>query len=160
MMSLVRTAIKRSRWLAWGGIGSSVVLAALLGYAGKFDLSGPAANGFAICYLIVPAYIPLLIADGIAGLFGGGIDVACGREILLFALCDIFIAVNVWWIVKFAAYRKQSVSLLRSAKKLVWIVVCWGIFQLCCTLITFAWQKSSFKSGHFHRQSQVSPDQP
>ena len=126
------------------------------GNAGEYDLSKPSFGGFAVIFLLFPAYLPLMIAGGIAGILGGGVYADCGGETLLLGGCDIFIAVNVWWIIRLAALKKQSTSFLRSARIFVLIMVYWGIFQIGCSLFFLAWQKSSFNAFHLHCASQGS----
>lgn len=130
--------------LAWG-IGSN---------SGEYDLSNPTWGGFAVCFLLLPAYLPLLIIGGIAGIASCNMDIACNREVMILALTDIFIAGNVWWIIWLIAKKRQSASFLRSAKVFVWIMVYWGIFQLSCSLFYFAWQKSNFNAMHLHHRPQ------
>lgn len=133
-----------------------VLAAVLAGSAGDYDLSKVSTNGFAICFLLLPAYLPLLIIDGIAMCFGSTIFTDAGHEVFILGVCDIFIALNVWWIVRFAAMRRQSVNILRTAKVFVLIMVCWGVLQLLFSLIQFSREKSSFSDRHSKNESAMS----
>lgn len=125
-----------------------IVAAVLIGLQGDYDLSRQSANGFAICFLLLPAYLPLLIIDAVAVCFGTSIIPDIGQEVYILGICDIFIVLNIWWIVRFFAMRKQSVSVLRTAKTFVMIMVCWGVLQLLFAMVQFSREKSCFSDRH------------
>jgi hypothetical protein len=66
-----------------------IVLAVLCGRSGEYDLSIPSANGFAICFLLIPAYIPLFVIGAVGVLIGVPLAEACGHEVILLGICDI-----------------------------------------------------------------------
>ena len=125
-----------------------VILAVVCGIGGNYDLSNPTLNGFAICFLLLPAYLPLIIIGAVGVLLGMPLSTACGHEVILFGICDILLAVNVWWIIRWAAARKQSASLLKNSRIFVLIMVYWGIFQLGCCLVQLIWLKSGLHALH------------
>ena len=125
-----------------------VVLAVLCGRSGAYDLSNPSPNGFAICFLMLPAYLPLFIIGALGALIGVPLAEACGQEVILFGICDLLLAVNAWWIIRLAATRKQSAALLRNSRIFVMILVYWGLFQLGCCLIQLIWSKSGLSALH------------
>jgi hypothetical protein len=120
-----------------------VVAAVLVGMRGEYDLSSPGNSGFAVNFLMLPAYLPLLLIDGIACCFGHSILPKVGQEVFAFGVCDILLALCSWGGVRLAAARNQRVSILRTGRIFVLIMVVWGVFQLGCSVVRFACSKSS-----------------
>ena len=108
--------------------------------SGEYDLSSPNANGFSLIYLLLPAYLPLLIIGTICSIAGMPLTAVPGQEAVLLGVCDILLALNAWWIIRFIAAKKQSASLLRSARVFALIMICWGIFQIFCSVVDYLWQ--------------------
>ena len=112
----------------------TVIISVFIGSQGEFSLSQPGYNGFAISFLLLPAYLPLLIIGGIFSCFG----IACGNNlcgVYLLGGCDLALAILAWLIMRIAAKRKQSTGILKTAKVFVLIMVVWGIFQIGCSMI-------------------------
>ena len=125
-----------------------VAAAVVCGMNGNYDLSNPSLNGFAICFLLLPAYLPLFILGTLGAAFGVPITDACGHEVILLGICDLLLAFSVWWMIRIAAARKQSASLLKNSRTFVLIMVYWGIFQLACCMIQLLWLKSGLNAVH------------
>ncbi|MBE6364647.1 MAG: hypothetical protein E7053_02710 [Lentisphaerae bacterium] len=125
-----------------------VCLAALVGVTGKYQFSEPSVNGFALCFLVLPAYLPLLFIGCICRLLGCPVSAIPGQEAVLLGICDLILILNVWWIVRMMAVRKQSVSILKNARTFILIMVCWGVFQIGCSVVQMAWQYSGFHILH------------
>lgn len=127
-----------------------VACAVFLGSLGEYDLGGPSINGFPLCFLLLPAYLPLLVVGWLGLLFGVPVTVHPGQEAVWLGVCDILLVTNVWWIIKLIASRRQSPSILRTARVFVLIVVVWGIFQIGCSAVLVLWRKSGFTVLHSH----------
>lgn len=130
---------------------ASVAVAA----CGDFSLRSSGANGFALNFLWLPACLPLLFADGIASCLGGGIQAEGVYYVYLLGICDLVLAAAVWGGVRFAAFKKQSGNILKTARVFVLIMVVWGIFQLFCSGLKFTLDKSELDDTV---SAQVTPD--
>ena len=125
-----------------------VLLAVLTGTQGEYQFNGPSVNGFALCFLMLPAYLPLLVIGFFSRLAGCPLGIVPGQEAVLLGVCDLLLIVNIWWIVKITAVRKQSTAILKNTRTFIMIVVCWGIFQVGCSLVQMAWRYSGFDVLH------------
>ena len=119
-----------------------VVVSVVVAMGGDFTLRSQGGCGFALNFLWLPACLPLLLADGIASCFGGGIQTGCVHYIYLLGICDLVLVTAFWGGVRFAASRKQSANILKTARVFVLIIVIWGIFQLFCSGLKFTLDKS------------------
>lgn len=127
-----------------------VVCAVFFGKLGEYNLGDPTVNGFPLCFLLLPAYLPLMVIGWGGLLIGAPVAVIPGEEAVLLGLCDIFLAFNVWWIVRLVAARRQSIVMLRTARVFVMIMVIWGIFQIGCSATLLLWRHSGFTMLHTH----------
>lgn len=118
-----------------------VVLAAIAASNSRFDMASPSSGGFAYNFLLLPAALPGIIVNLASSLFGCSITVTPGYEAWYFCACDLFMIVNLWWIMRLIAFKRQSAAVLRTAKVFIMIIVCWGIFQLTCGAFHWAWKK-------------------
>ncbi len=125
-----------------------VFLAVLTGINGEYQFSEPSINGFALCFLILPAYLPLLIIGCFCRLIGCPVDAIPGQEAILLGICDLLLILNVWWIVRMIAARQQNAAILKNARTFILIMVCWGIFQIGCSVVQLAWKYSGFYVLH------------
>ena len=137
-----------------------VVLSAVIGSFGEYGLNQPSANGFAICFLLLPAFLPLMLIGGIGALFGCPGQVIPGQEVWILGICDLLLALNVWWIIRLISWRKQSTSMLRTAKNFVLVLVVWGAFQLVCSTLHIAWKHSGFTDLFQNSLVAEKPDRP
>ena len=124
-----------------------VIIAVLIGGNGDFSLAQPGYNGFVITFLLLPAYLPLMIADGICICFGTTIVPANGYEVYLLGGCDLLLALIAWTAIRWWAKYKQSANILKTAKVFVLIMFIWGIFQIICCGIQFAQIKSDLDTA-------------
>lgn len=120
-----------------------VAAAVFAASAGKFDLGNSTSGGFAYNFLLLPASLPLIIVGGISSLTGNSFAIAHGYEAYYFGMIDIFLIVNVWWIIRLTAFKRQSAAFLRTTRVFVLIMVCWGVFQLTCGALHWAWKNSA-----------------
>ena len=137
-----------------------VILSAIAGSHGHYELQHAADNGFAVCFLLLPAILPLMLAGGIGALFGYPGHIVPGQEIWLLGICDLILAVNVWWIIRLISWHKQSTSMLRTAKNFTLIIVVWGAFQLGCTVMHMAWEHCGFSALYQTQKENPKPDRP
>ena len=160
LSAVVRSERKRLRWaskrftVAMIAYLMLVLLSAVIGSIGEYNLSGRSINGFALWFLLFPAYLPLELLGGICWFLEKKLDFA-GHEAVLLCVCDIFLAVAVWLTVKIIASVKKSVALLNNARFFVLIFVFWGVFQLLCCAVTALWQYGNFTSLHGRNSTAV-----
>ncbi len=149
----VRSERKRLRWaskrftVAMLAYLMLVLLSAVIGSIGEYNLSGRSIHGFALWFLLFPAYLPLEILGGICWFFEKKLNFA-GHEALLLCVCDVVLAIAIWLTVKIAASVRKSVALLNNARFFVLIFVFWGVFQLLCCAATALWQYGGFTTLH------------
>lgn len=132
-----------------------IIVAVAVALYGDFSLKTPSVNGFAVNFLWLIACLPLLIADGIASCFGGEIPADGVQYIYILGICDLVLAATAWSAVRFAAIRKQSGSILKTARVFVLIIFAWGIFQLFCSGLKFTLDRSNIDDAV---TAQVTPD--
>ena len=149
----VRSERKRLRWaskrftVAMLAYLMLVLISAVIGSIGEYNLSGRSIHGFALWFLLFPAYLPLEFLGGICWFFEKKLNFA-GHEALLLCVCDVVLAIVIWLTVKIIAAMKKSVEWLNNARFFVLIFVFWGIFQLLCCAATALWQYGGFTSLH------------
>ena len=125
-----------------------VIVAVLVGRSGDYDLGRANLNGFALCFLLIPAYLILELLSLIN--YFGGFNWSCaGWEAELLGICDLLLGIVVWTYVRISG-KIRGISFIRSAKMFVLIVVLWGVFQLGCTAALWLWQNGGFSSFNRH----------
>ena len=126
----------------------TVVISVLVGRCGDYDLGSANLHGFALCFLLIPAYLILELLSLIN--YFGGFNWSCaGWEAELLGVCDILLGIAVWIYVRTSG-KKRELSFVRAAKMFVLIVVLWGVFQLGCTAALWLWQNGGFSSFNRH----------
>lgn len=137
-----------------------VIIAMAVGGCGEYELQSVSDNGFAVCFLFLPAILPLAIIGGIGSLFGCPGQIVPGQEVFLLGICDLILAVTVWLVIRGISWKKQSTSMLRTAKIFTLIMVVWGAFQIGCSMMHFVWDRSGFTTGLCRDNSGIKPDRP
>jgi len=125
-----------------------VVIAVTIGRLEPYELGKPSISGFAVWFLMLPAYLPLLLLGAADAVFGFDLNFA-GREALLYGICDTVLAAAVWGWVRLYGVRR-GIAFVRSAKLFVLIFVYWGIFQLGCSAAVWLWRSGDFAPLHVH----------
>ena len=126
----------------------TIIAAVLVGRCGDYDLGRANLNGFALCFLLIPAYLILELLSLIN--YIGGFNWSCaGWEAELLGICDLLLGVAVWIFVRISG-KNRGISFIRAAKMFVLIVVLWGVFQLGCTAALWLWQNGGFSSFNRH----------
>ena len=107
-----------------------VVVSVLVGRSGDYDLGNPNLHGFALCFLLIPAYLILELLSLIN--FIGGLNWSCaGWEAELLGICDLLLGFGVWLYVRLRGFMR-GMSFIRAVQMFAVIVTAWGAFQLTC----------------------------
>ena len=124
-----------------------VAAALVFGSVGRYDLSREATHGFALWFLLLPAYLPLWIAGAFAWCAGIRLSFA-GHEALVLGALDAAQAVIVWIGVTFYTFRLRRPSIPQHARNFVRIVIFWGLFQLLCGAALGLWEHGGLAALH------------
>ena len=126
----------------------TVLVCVVVGRTGDYDLGKANLHGFALCFLLVPAYLILEVLSLINCV--GQFNWSCaGWEAELLGICDILLGVAVWIYIRISG-SKRGVSFIKAARAFVIIVVLWGVFQLCCSGALWLWKHGGFSSFNRH----------
>lgn len=126
-----------------------VIVVVLVGRIGEYDLSRESANGFALWYLLLPAYLPLWIIGFFAWIFH--LNAAAwfeGREAFMLGGIDIVMAMIVWLSITVAAARTRRSVVPHTACNFMRILIYWGVFQLACGAIVGLWAHGGLEFLH------------
>ena len=142
-----------------------VVVVVLFGRIGEYDLSQGSVNGFALWYLLLPAYLPLWIIGIFAWAFH--LDAAAwftGREAVALGSIDIVMALIIWLSVTIASARTRQSVVPHTARNFMRILIFWGVFQLACAAMVGLWEYGGLASLHRDpvpaNVTSSSPDRP
>ena len=140
-----------------------VIVSAGLGSLGKYDLSKESVHGFVLWFLLLPAYLPLWLAGGVAWCMGTKISFV-GHEAFMLGIFDIAQALVVWLLVTVFTFKLRRPSIPRNARCFVRIVIFWGLFQLVCCAAFGLWEHGGLAALHDCHGTQPSvvtaPGQP
>ena len=126
----------------------TVVAAIFIGRSGDYDLGSANLHGFALCFLLIPAYLILEVLSLIN--YFGGFNWSCaGWEAELLGVCDLLLGTAVWIYVRMRGNLK-GLGFIKTARMFVLIVVLWGVFQLGCSAALWLWQNGGFSSFNRH----------
>ncbi|MBR2345120.1 MAG: hypothetical protein IKA71_04975 [Lentisphaeria bacterium] len=134
-----------------------IIAAVIVGARGEYNLHGDSINGFALWFLLLPAYLPLAIVSTFTWYFGYNIPLA-GNEAYWLGACNLIQVFLVWAILSLIAFKSKRPMLLRNAVYFIRILVFWGVFQLVCCAGRGLWENGGFMSLH-HDTSSVIADQ-
>lgn len=125
-----------------------VILAVIVGRSGDYDLGSSNLHGFALTFLLVPAYLILELLS-LVNCLGGFNWNFSGFEAELLGICDLLLGVVVWLIIRMRG-RDKGVSYINAARTFVLIIVFWGVFQLGCSAALWMWRNGGFSSFNRH----------
>lgn len=134
--------------LAMFGYFLITILCVLVGRSGDYDLGGATLNGFALVFLLIPAYLILELLSLInwIGAFNWNFS---GIEAELLGGCDILLGIAVWIYVRWQG-RERGVSFVSAARTFILIFTFWGVFQLGCCGALWLWRNGGFSSFNRH----------
>ncbi len=126
----------------------TVILSVLVGRSGEYDLGQANLHGFALCFLLIPAYLILELLSLIN--YFGNFNWSCaGWEAELLGICDLLLGAVVWLFVRLRGAQRGP-GFIKAARMFVLITVLWGVFQLLCTGALWLWQNGGFSSFNRH----------
>ena len=125
-----------------------VVASTLVGRCGDYDLGSANLHGFALWFLLIPAYLLLEVLSFVN--YIGNFNWDCtGFEAELLGICNLVMAIGTWCYVRMRAGR-WSVQTVRNIRMFVLILVFWGVFQLGCSAVLWMWRHGGFSSFNRH----------
>ena len=105
------------------------------------DLRTPAASGFAYLFLVAVGYPPMLLVNAARELFGMPIPAPGVHGDLFPVGVTALVWVTVLWLtIRILGKRDAKSELLNVGTRLAQIVLCWGVFQLCCVVLALCRQ--------------------
>ena len=143
----IRVALRKFD-LAMLGYFLVVILSVLVGRSGDYDLGSSNLHGFALTFLLVPAYL-ILECLSLINCLGGFNWNFSGLEAELLGICDLLLGLVVWVIIRMRG-RDKGVSYLNAARTFVLIITVWGAFQLGCSAALWLWRNGGFYSFNRH----------
>lgn len=119
------------------GLILTAVLCAVICYFRGADLREHASSGFAYWFLVVVGYLPMLLVNVVRAIAKLPIP-ATGEHTELYLHC---VVVLIWvttlgLTVRILGKRNSKSQLLHIGTRIAQIILCWGVFQLCCWAIT------------------------
>ena len=125
-----------------------VIACVLVGRSGEYDLGSSSLHGFALVFLLIPAYLMLEVLSLIscAGGFNWNFS---GLEAEILGGCDLLLALGVWIFVRLQG-RNRGVPFISAARTFVLIFTFWGVFQLGCCGALWLWRNGGFSSFNRH----------
>ena len=138
------------------GYAILVVIAVCIGRMGAYDLSRGSANGFALWFLLFPAYLPLWGAGVCAMAFNFDLNAwFAGREAIILGGIDAAMAVVIWLVITMISFRKRRAVIPHTARNFVRMLIFWGLFQLICGAMLGLWEHCGLSGLHRETQSEV-----
>ena len=133
-----------------------VAIAVLVGRMGAYDLSRGSVHGFALWFLLLPAYLPLWIAGAFAMAFKFNIDIwFVGREALMLGIVDAAMAAVIWLVITVISFRERRAGIPHTARNFVRMLIFWGLFQLACGAMLGLWEHGGLAGLHRDTQPKV-----
>ena len=125
-----------------------IVVSTLVGRCGDYDLGSANLHGFALWFLLIPAYLILEVLSLVN--YIGNFNWNCnGFEAELLGICNLVMAIGTWCYVRLRAGR-WSVQTVRNIRMFVLILLFWGVFQLGCSAALWMWRHGGFSSFNRH----------
>ena len=125
-----------------------VIACVLVGRMGEYDLGSSSVHGFALVFLLIPAYLMLEVLSIINCLGGFNWDFS-GLEAEVLGGCNILLSIAIWIYVRWQG-RERGVPFVSAARTFVLIFMFWGVFQLGCCGALWLWRNGGFSSFNRH----------
>ena len=133
-----------------------VAVSTLVGAAGEYDLAGDCVNGFALWFLLLPAYLPLAIISFFRWWLNLNIEFS-GKEAYLLGICDTILAVITWISISLVSFKMRRPAFLHTTKNFLKILIFWGFFQLGCCAARGLWENGGFAPLHHDTGAAIYP---
>jgi len=132
----------RSFDLTMLGILAVVIVCTVICYFRGADLKAHASSGFAYWFLVVTGYLPMLLINAVRAIFKMPIP-ATGEhaELFIHGIADVVWVAILWLTIRIAGKRNTKSQMLHISTRLAQIMLCWGVFQLCCVAIAIGWNR-------------------
>ena len=113
------------------------------------DLKGASPAGFAYWFIVVVACPPMLLVNTVRAVFGLPIPAPGVRGELFLQSTTALIWVAVLWVVfRTIGKRDTKSQLLLVSTRLAQIMLCWGLFQLCCVVLAINFSAGARAAMH------------
>ena len=139
------------------GILLVAVLCFAVSYFRGADLKAHASSGFAYWFLVVVGYPPMLLVNAVRATFGMAIPApGVHGELFLVSVTDLVWGLCLWLTLRSMGKRDTKSRMLEISTRLAQIMLCWGVFQLCCVVLAVSFNRggrASVKADAAVRQS-------
>lgn len=127
----------RSFDLAMLGVLIVTIVCEVLCYFRGADLKPGASSGFAYWFLVMIGYLPMLPVNVVRAIAKLPIP-ATGEhtELYLHSAVILIWLAALWLTLRTLGKRNFKSQLLHIGMRVAQIILCWGVFQLCCWAIT------------------------
>ena len=109
------------------------IVCGVFSYLRGADLKPGASSGFAYWFLVVVAYLPMMVINLFRTICQLPIP-APGEhtELYLHGIVAFVWETGLWVAIRIAGKRNTKSPLLHIGTRVAQIFLCWGVFQLCC----------------------------
>ena len=120
------------------------VLCFAISYFRGADLKAHASSGFAYWFLVVIGYPPMLFVNAVRATCGMAIPAPGPHgELFLVSVTDLVWGICLWLTIRIVGKRETKSQLLEISTRLAQIILGWGVFQLCCVVLTINFNRST-----------------
>ncbi len=140
------------------GLLLCVVLCAVICYFRGADLKAHASSGFAYWFIVVTGYLPMMAVNAGRLLLQMPIP-APGEQtelVVQTAVVCLWLAA-LWLVLRTVGKRNGKSQFLHISTRLAQIMLCWGVFQLCCVAIAIGINRCSRLPGKSAAELRQSP---
>ena len=124
------------------GILAVVAVCVVICFFRGADLKAHASSGFAYWFLVVTGYLPMMLVNAVRAVGRMPIPAAGEHaELFIHGITDVIWVATLWLAVRIAGKRNTKSQTLHIATRLAQIMLCWGVFQLCCVAIAIGWNR-------------------
>ena len=130
------------------GLGVVTVAAGVICIYGKAALGGASASGFAFWYLVVQSCLPMGLLSGCKALLGLAPLAPGANEAGFLMAVDLGWFLVLWAVVRVLGKRNSKSQLLHVSTRVALVILCWGCFQLLCSVVFAGWNHGGLASYH------------
>ena len=130
------------------GLLAVAVICFLVSYFRGADLKAHASSGFAYWFLVVVGYLPMLLVNAVRAIFKLPIPApGVHGELFLVSATDLVFGLLLWLAIRIWGKRDNKSELLQIATRLAQIILYWGVFQLCCVVLTINFNRGGGRAA-------------
>jgi len=139
------------------GIILVALLCTVICYFRGADLREHASSGFTYWFLVVIGYLPMLLVNVVRAITKLPIP-ATGEHTELYLHCLVVLiwVTALWLTLRILGKRNTKSPLLHISTRVAQIILCWGVFQLCCWAITVGLNRGWRTVGRPQTKTEIS----